>query len=246
MQHLPLHSQTSRISICIWLRSLVIWRHMKVWETLIWKLSYSITWRNTFLVLLVFCGNWFWLVVLGSNQNLSILRSKQLHLDLSCVVLLCGFSHRASALKESEEKQRKPVSHSARKMIYFCSLFLFTSVRSPWFLASFSAPTPRVGFGSCAMHMERVTAPCALKMAWWHQHLHDGSWQRSKFYFRGCQIIFLLMLYLSDLEQFLIWGMDQVLRMEAFPNVTFLHFFLEVGLQVPNSSEKLPDTEQFT
>lgn len=131
------------------------------------------------------------------------------------------------------------VPHGSRRdMIYFFQfaafhLCEFTLISSFFFSSHYLC----VGFHSCEVHTEGVSAPWTLEPAWWHQHLYNGSWQGSNLCLRGCQVIF-CMWHLPDLVSQ--WGKDQVLRMEGFLNVTLLHFFfLEHGLQVLKSSTKL-------
>lgn len=117
------------------------------------------------LFLSVFHVNWFWFIILRSIRIIWFCY-------LFCEVLLYGISYRASGLKESEVKQMNCVSHSTREIWFiFFSLLLLPSVSSPWFLASFSAPTSCVDFLCCEVHMERDSVPCTLEMAQWHQQL---------------------------------------------------------------------------
>jgi hypothetical protein len=108
--------------------------------------------------------------------------------------LLCslaqGLSYRTSGLREPEVKQTELFFHSAGKTWFIFQLstfhiYEFTLIPTfllqlPWLVWALLATRC---FGTW-----RVSRPCTLGMIQWHQCFHDRSWQRGKWFLRGCHI----------------------------------------------------------
>lgn len=110
-----------------------------------------------------------------------------------------------------------------RHDLFFSSLLLFTSVSSPWFLASFPPPTTCV-WASVAVRCPRRGA--LLPELW---RFSSGPRTSATEVGRGASYAFEAARSSSVRDTCRTWtvshwGKDKVLRMQAFLNVTFLRF----------------------
>lgn len=166
---------------------------------------------------------WLWHIVLGSTR-----------VFFSFTMQAIAFGHlvkpysRASPaecldLKKNLSKRNKlHFFHTAGETGFLFSVcyFSYLWVHLDCWLA-FLAPVSCVGFGSkeVCQHIEGISALCHLRMAQWHQRLHYSSLQRSMWDLKGCQIIFL---YICQTWHCFSGGKGWLLKMEGFPNATFL------------------------
>lgn len=116
------------------------------------------------------------------------------------------------------------VSHSSSSRetwFIFFRLLLFTSVTSPWFLASFSAPTTCVGFGSCEAHVEGTL----LLELWRWLSTYATAIGRVASYALEASRSSSVRYASPRLGTVSHWWKGAGSRTEGFLNVTFLHFF---------------------